>query len=181
LNPEPLRVLYKCGVCDCAMVADDMVVVETTNGDSRGWICPSCLTGIESFAHSPYLIMSALRFMFKMNMDRYEVRTHVTEDRRPKQTAEFIKVITSMYFVHLSKNKDYSPANILATGSIGVVTRVWDKVARLMNLTGFKVEIASSSFEAPQTPSNESIQDSWMDLSVYGIIAQILNVGAWGK
>ena len=74
-----------------------------------------------------------------------------------------------------------SPANILGAGNIGIVTRMWDKVARLMNLTGFKIEISSSKFEAPKKPKNESIADTVKDLAVYAIIYTIYQNGDWGK
>jgi nucleoside 2-deoxyribosyltransferase len=41
---------------------------------------------------------------------------HVSEKERPKQVAAFIEVLMIMYRVHLSKNADYSAANILGTG-----------------------------------------------------------------
>jgi len=61
------------------------------------------------------------------------------------------------------------------------MTRVWDKVSRLMNLMGFKIEISSSVYTAPQAPKNESIEDNLLDLSVYSIIWQLYRAGTWGK
>ncbi len=63
---------------------------------------------------------------------------HPTEERYPIQTAAFRELIEKMYQVHLDKNLDYSPANILVTGDIGVVVRVWDKIARIFNLSGLE-------------------------------------------
>jgi hypothetical protein len=104
-----------------------------------------------------------------------------TEERRPEQCAGFIDIVMGMYRVHLAKNADYSPANILGCGSIGIVTRIWDKVSRLMNLCGFRLEIASSRYEAPLSPKNESIDDNIQDLGVYSIIWQLFRKGVWGK
>lgn len=106
---------------------------------------------------------------------------HVTEAIRPKQVEAFINTVMKMYRVHLDKNADYSPANILGTGEIGLVTRIWDKAARLLNLVGFRIEIAGSHFEAPKQPIHESINDNLMDLAVYSIIWQIYWKGSWGK
>jgi nucleoside 2-deoxyribosyltransferase len=106
---------------------------------------------------------------------------HPTEVNRLKQTSAFIDAVMTMYRTHLDKNADYSPANILGTGEVGLVTRLWDKVARLLNLTGFKIEIASSSFDHPMKPKNESIDDAYMDLAVYGIIGILLRKGLWGQ
>lgn len=109
------------------------------------------------------------------------VGTHITELTRPLQTRAFREIIEQMYAVHLQKNADYSPANILGAGEIGLMTRTWDKVSRLMNLMGFKLEIASMRFGAPTAPKCEAIEDTILDLSVYAIIWQLYRRGAWGK
>lgn len=107
---------------------------------------------------------------------------HITEIRRPEQSAAFKEITDHLYQVHLDKNADYSPANILGTGEIGTIVRIWDKVARLMNLYGFKIEIASSHYEAPQEPVvDESIEDTLTDLANYAIIQLILRQDKWGK
>jgi nucleoside 2-deoxyribosyltransferase len=106
---------------------------------------------------------------------------HVTEQRRPQQVRAFIDTIMQMYRVHLDKNADYSPANILGAGEIGLMTRVWDKVSRLMNLIGFRIEIAQSAYESKREPKNESIEDNVMDLAVYAIIWRLFRRGVWGK
>lgn len=102
------------------------------------------------------------------------------ESKSPKQCEAFRNIVMRMYRTHLLKNTDYSPANILGTGEIGLVTRLWDKVARLMNLTGFRITISHSEFSTPIHPKNESIDDTLMDLSVYGIIGILLRSGVWG-
>jgi hypothetical protein len=85
----------------------------------------------------------------------------LTEQRAPKQAKRFAEVLGGMYRVHLQKNADYSPANILGTGEIGVTVRLWDKIARLLNLMGFRVTIAEpATYEAPRDPMNESIDDT---------------------
>lgn len=105
---------------------------------------------------------------------------HPTEKNRPKQSRAFLSTVMRMYRVHLDKNADYSPANILGTGQVGLVTRLWDKVARLMALTGFRVEIAGSSFDAPREPKHESIDDTLLDAANYAIIGLLLREGVWG-
>jgi hypothetical protein len=106
---------------------------------------------------------------------------NMVEKLRPKQAGGFIDIVMKMYRVHLEKNSDYSPANILGTGEIGLVTRVWDKIARLMNLFGFRINIGGSEFVKPELPKNESVDDNLMDLAVYAIIWQLLRKGIWGK
>jgi nucleoside 2-deoxyribosyltransferase len=103
------------------------------------------------------------------------------EELRPQQVESFISTVMKMYRVHIEKNMDYSSANILGTGSIGLTTRIWDKVARLMNLVGFHIEISNSYFDNPKEPKNESIDDNLLDLATYAIIYQIYRSNAWGK
>lgn len=106
---------------------------------------------------------------------------HPTVATRPLQTREFYNILMKMYQVHLDKNADYSPANILGTGEIGLMTRIWDKVARLMNLNGFHIDVELQEFLKPNAPKNESIDDSLMDLSIYSIIWMLYRKGVWGK
>ena len=105
---------------------------------------------------------------------------HPTEEKYPEQCAAFKAITSGMYRVHLDKNADYSPYNINATGEIGVITRIWDKVARLMSLSGF--DIGTGEYKKPETaPLNESIEDTLLDLANYAIIAKIHREGKWGK
>lgn len=109
------------------------------------------------------------------------VDKHPTEIKLPHQAEGFREIIERMYRVHLDKNADYSPANILGTGEIGLVTRVWDKVARLMSLHGFDVTVVFNGLNPPPEPKNESIDDNLMDLAVYAIIWMLYRKGVWGK
>jgi hypothetical protein len=107
---------------------------------------------------------------------------HPTEVNCPEQVKAFREILGRMMRTHLKKNADYSPANIMGTGELGVVTRMWDKVCRLMNLTGLKIDINTPvTFVAPKEPKNESIDDTYGDLAVYSIIGQLLRSGKWGK
>ena len=67
-----------------------------------------------------------------------------------------------------AKQKDYGSQNIAAFGEFGVLVRCWDKVSRLRNLLG-----------NVKNPKNESIEDSWLDLSNYAIIAALCRRGEW--
>ena len=106
---------------------------------------------------------------------------HPTELRRPVQAQAFREILDRMYRTHLDKNADYSPANILGTGWVGLVTRLWDKMARMMNLAGFRLEVINSVYECPLEPKNESVDDTLMDMAVYAIIGLLLRAGKWGR
>jgi hypothetical protein len=105
-----------------------------------------------------------------------------TEITSPEQCKAFRETTGQMYRTHLSKNADYSPANILATGEVGLVTRLWDKTARLMNLTGIKFQsLVHEGVFPPSTPKHEAINDTYQDLAVYAVIGLLLRKGKWGK
>lgn len=133
---------------------------------------------------------------------------HPTEVKCPQQAKAFAEIVGEMYRTHLSKNHDYSPANILATGSKGVFVRLWDKVARFLNLTGYPVEVDYNETivamrllldieallqragynvqmrvkpSAVRSPKHESINDTLMDMAVYAIIGLLLRRNQWGK
>lgn len=65
-----------------------------------------------------------------------EKQSHVTEERFPLQTNKFREIVNEMYQMHLDKNKDYSPANIVIAGEVGLIVRMWDKMSRIFNLMG---------------------------------------------
>lgn len=108
-------------------------------------------------------------------------KVHETEKRNPRQAAGFRKIIEEMYRTHLDKNADYSPANILGVGEIGIVVRMWDKMTRLMNLLGFRINVEFVGYETPRDPLNESITDTYMDMAVYSIIGRLYREGKWGN
>lgn len=68
--------------------------------------------------------------------------------------------------VLISKQKDYGPGNILAFREVGVLVRIYDKVERLRNLLMNHRE-----------PSNESLDDTWLDIENYATIARMLRAG----
>jgi hypothetical protein len=106
---------------------------------------------------------------------------HPTEQKYPQQCQRFREILDEMYQVHLTKNADYSPYNINATGLVGAMVRIWDKTARLMNLLGFDIATGKYSGEKTNSVKNEGIKDSFIDLANYGIIARIYWEGKWGK
>ena len=106
---------------------------------------------------------------------------HVTEIRNPNQSRRFKEILDEMYQVHLDKNADYSPANVLGVGEIGLIVRMWDKMTRLLNLLGFEIDVKFVGYHGPKEAMNESVEDSYRDISVYAIIAQIYREGKWGN
>lgn len=97
----------------------------------------------------------------------------------PQQFMMMRLLHSAMYFLHVDKNKDYSPSNILGTGQAGIATRLWDKAARFMNLIGF--DITTGEYSAEKEPKNESILDTLIDLSNYSLIGIVHRFGMWGR
>lgn len=104
------------------------------------------------------------------------------EERYPETTKEFKKILNEQYELFCRKQLNYGPDNI----SVGTrlsnpeevklsLTGLWfrtnDKIQRLKQLVVLgKDDVVG-----------ESIQDTYSDLSVYGIIAQIVSRQKWGK
>ena len=104
------------------------------------------------------------------------------EEHYPATTKAFKALQETDYKTFCKKQMDYGPGNIamgtpLATEedklfSLGAINvRVNDKVQRLLNLIN----------KHRRAPQNESIEDAYMDLSVYGVIARLVQLGKWGK
>ena len=86
------------------------------------------------------------------------------------QTRDVIEKVLSDISLFDKKQHDYGPENIAKFGTNGILVRSSDKIERLINL--YKKELQTQ-------PVNESIEDSWQDLSVYGTIARIFMDGIW--
>ena len=103
------------------------------------------------------------------------------EEHYPGTANEFKKIQQEQYEVFCKKQMDYGPSNISMGTGVGeainkklsttaLVIRINDKVQRLLNL------VVSNDRDA----QNEPVEDAFKDLSVYGIIAQIVKNGKWG-
>ena len=57
----------------------------------------------------------------------------------------------------IGKQRDYGPGNITAFGEVGVLVRLNDKIERLKHLIGNGL-----------VPTNESLEDTWLDIVNYG-------------
>jgi hypothetical protein len=97
------------------------------------------------------------------------------EQEYPETAKEFQRIQFEQYLTFCKKQMDYGPSNISMGTGVGdklniklattaLVIRINDKVQRLLNL------VVSNDREA----QNEPVEDAFKDLSVYGIIAQIV-------
>jgi len=104
------------------------------------------------------------------------------EEKYPETTKEFKVIQAEMYETFCRKQRSYGPGNIsvgtpletpqeVKLSLTGIWFRMNDKIQRLLQMVVF------------DTPDEvgEPIQDAYEDLSVYGIIAQIVQRGKWSK
>jgi hypothetical protein len=103
------------------------------------------------------------------------------EKHYPETAKEFQKIQYEQWATFCKKQMDYGPQNISMGTGVGeavnvklattaLVVRINDKVQRLLNL------VVTNDRKA----QNEPVEDAFKDLSVYGIIAQIVKNGKWG-
>lgn len=78
----------------------------------------------------------------------------------------FSQVDAELLAMFIKKHKDYGKGNILSNKELGIAMRVSEKVERLKNL-----------LITQQGPMNESIEETWIDIAVYGVIAVMYKRG----
>ena len=105
------------------------------------------------------------------------------EKEWPVMTAEFKKLQREQYELFLHKQHDYGPGNISVGTDLsseadvklsltGLWFRMNDKLQRVKTLlmTGRKSAV-----------QDEPLEDAYLDVSNYGIMATIVGRGKWGK
>ena len=101
----------------------------------------------------------------------------------PKMTQEFKKIQREQYVLFLHKQHDYGPGNISVGSQLqtpeevklsltGLWFRMNDKIQRLKTLLMGDKEAAVE---------DEPMEDAYLDVSNYGIMAVIVSRGKWGK
>jgi hypothetical protein len=101
----------------------------------------------------------------------------------PEMTQEFKKIQKEQYELFLHKQHDYGPGNISVGTQLqtpeevklsltGLWFRMNDKIQRLKNL------LMSGRENAVE---NEPVEDAYLDVSNYGIMATIVGRDKWGK
>jgi hypothetical protein len=103
------------------------------------------------------------------------------EKKYPQTVSEFKLIQQKQYDTFLKKLNDYGPYNVtlgreikdnksILTSLCVIAIRCTEKTQRLINLLFDKHKAA-----------NEPVIDSFDDISIYGIIAQIIHNNKWGK
>jgi hypothetical protein len=100
----------------------------------------------------------------------------------PEMTKEYKDIMFRQYELFCMKQSNYGPGNISVGTSLqtkddiklsltGLWFRINDKIQRLKQLVVLGKE----------DNVGESLEDTFQDLSVYGIIAQLVSNGKWAK
>jgi hypothetical protein len=131
--------------------------------------------------------------IIKESKNKKEVNSYLTGDHGdivtlmeqewPLMTAEFRRLQREQYELFLHKQHDYGPGNISVGTQLqtkeeihlsltGLWFRMNDKIQRLKNL------LMSGRKNAVE---NEPMEDAFLDVSNYGIMATIVKNGKWGK
>jgi hypothetical protein len=117
---------------------------------------------------------------------RQYTRNDVVEEMEqewPEMTEEFRKIQREQYVLFLHKQHDYGPGNI----SVG--TNLQTKEEIKLSLTGLwfrmndKLQRVKTLLlgEKKSVVKDEPLEDAYLDISNYGIMATIVSRGKWGK
>ena len=118
--------------------------------------------------------------------DPTNVNSDVVEEMEqewPEMTEEFRKIQREQYVLFLHKQHDYGPGNI----SVG--TNLQTKEEIKLSLTGLWFRINDKAQrvktlllgEKKSVVKDEPLEDAYLDISNYGIMATIVSRGKWGK
>jgi len=108
--------------------------------------------------------------MPKITSFRKEKKKESLDKKLTKYLDEaFEKVCQELLAMFIKKHKDYGKGNILDMGELGIAFRIAEKFNRIKNL-----------LMKGRKPENESIEESWIDIAVYAVIAVLLKRG-WFK
>lgn len=81
----------------------------------------------------------------------------------PKYLDEaFTTVNQELLTMFIKKYRDYGKGNILANGELGISMRITEKVERIKHL-----------LLSGKAPTNESIDETWIDIAVYAVIGTL--------
>ena len=119
----------------------------------------------------------------ELSTGKNKIIVELMEKEWPEMTDEFKKIQRDQYELFLHKQHDYGPGNISVGTQLqtedevhlsltGLWFRMNDKIQRLKNLLMNKRKSAVEG---------EPMEDAYLDVSNYGIMAIIVSRGKWGK
>jgi hypothetical protein len=144
----------------------------------------------ESNQKVPYTeqIKKAKKMVKKKEVNSYLTGDHgdivtLMEQEWPEMTKEFKKLQREQYVLFLHKQHDYGPGNI----SVGTQLQTKEEVK--LSLTGLwfrmndKLQRVKTLLmnNRESAVKDEPLEDAFLDVSNYGIMATIVKNGKWGK
>ena len=104
------------------------------------------------------------------------------KENYPATEEMFQEELNNMYMTFCKKQYDYGPNNIamgtllkndkeINTSLLGIIVRMNDKINRLLNL----------STKHDLKAQNEPIEDAFLDIAIYCLMALIVKSGKWSK
>ena len=130
--------------------------------------------------------------IIKESKNKKEVNSYLTGDNGdivtmmekewPVMTAEFRRLQREQYELFLKKQHDYGPGNI----SVGTMLQTEEEIQ--LSLTGLwfrmndKIQrLKTLLMNDRESAVDEPLEDAYLDVSNYGIMATIVKNGKWGK
>ncbi len=143
----------------------------------------------ESNQKVPYTeqIERAKKMVKKEEINSYLTGDHgdivtLMEQEWPEMTKEFKKLQREQYVLFLHKQHDYGPGNI----SVGTQLQTEEEIH--LSLTGlwFRINdkcqrLKTMLMGGRKSAVDEPLEDAYLDISNYGIMATIVKNGKWGK
>lgn len=111
-----------------------------------------------------------LKLPESVTLDVYLTELHSRLGLKTQAAKEFLNIALENVILMDKKQQDYGSKNISDFGLLGVVIRMNDKFQRIKNLLSGNKRKASV---------NESIRDTFRDVSNYAIIALLLDSKKW--
>ena len=105
------------------------------------------------------------------------------EKEWPEMTAEFRRLQREQYELFLKKQHDYGPGNI----SVGTMLQTKEEVQLALTGLWFRMNDKLQRVKTlllgdkKSAVKDEPLEDAYLDVSNYGIMATIVSRGKWGK
>ena len=104
------------------------------------------------------------------------------EEEWPEMTKEFKRLQREQYELFCKKQHDYGPGNI----SVGTQLQTQDEVHLALTGLWFRMNdkiqrLKTLLLSGRETAVGEPLEDAYLDVSNYGIMATIVKNGKWGK
>jgi hypothetical protein len=103
------------------------------------------------------------------------------EDRYPETAKEFKRLQKEQYRVFCEKQMDYGPGNISVGSNLETAEEVHMSLTGLWFRMNDKIQRMKTLLMSNQKANNEPLEDSFLDVSNYGIMSTIVNNKKWGK